>query len=63
MRENWLAEIYKNIKQSHNERLSQALILLSRKAANDPEVAEALRLLRPWATGQESEEEKTIQDQ
>ncbi len=52
MRENWLAEIYQTIKKAHDERLSRALSLLSRKAASDSEVAEAVRLLRPWVTGQ-----------
>ena len=62
MRENWLTEMYHNIKKAHNERLSQALSLLSRKAASDPEVAEALRLLRPWAPGQGQEDERTPDD-
>jgi hypothetical protein len=61
MREHWLAEIYQNIKRSRNERLSQALGLLHKKAATDPEVAEALRLLRPWAPGQEQDDEKNEQ--
>ena len=53
MRENWLAEIYEDIKKARNELLSQALSLLDKKAASDPEIAEAVRLLRPWVTGQE----------
>jgi hypothetical protein len=57
MRENWLAEIYQTIKKARNERLSQALSLLDKKATSDPEVAEALRLLRPWAPGQEQDDE------
>ena len=57
MRENWLAEIYQNIKKARDERLSRALRLLGRKAASDPDVAEALRLLRPWAPGQEQDDE------
>jgi hypothetical protein len=57
MRGHWLAEIYQNIKRSRNERLSQALSLLHKKAATDPEVAEALRLLSPWAPGQEQDDE------
>ena len=61
MRENWLAEIYHDIKKAHNERLSQALRLLRSKAECDPEVAEALRLLRPWAPGQEQDIEKNDQ--
>jgi hypothetical protein len=61
MRENWLAEIYQNIKRSRNERLSQALSLLQKKAATDPDIAEALRLLRPWAPGQEQDDEKNEQ--
>ena len=61
MRENWLAEIYQNIKRSRNERLSQALSLLQKKAATDPDIAEALRLLRPWAPGQEQNDEKNEQ--
>jgi len=63
MRENWLAEIYQNIKKARDERLSRALSLLHKKAANDPEVAEALRLLRPWAPGQRQEDEKTTDHQ
>ena len=56
MRENWLVEIYQNIKKTHAERLSQAVSLLQKKAARDPEVAEALRLLHPFPSGQEQEE-------
>ena len=59
MRENWLAEIYQTIKKARNERLSQALSLLHKKAASDPEVAEALRLLHPWAPSQRQENERT----
>jgi hypothetical protein len=51
MREQWLAEIYHNIKRAHNERLSRALELLRKKAVSDPEVAEVLDLLRPWVPG------------
>ena len=58
MRENWLAEIYQNIKRSRHERLSQALGLLDKKVASDPEVAEAVSLLRPWVTGQGQDDEK-----
>ena len=61
MRENWLVEIYHDIKKAHNERLAQAMRLLSRKAESDPEVAEALRLLRPWAPSQEQDDEKNNQ--
>ena len=61
MRENWLAELYRSIKKARNERLSRALSLLHKKAGNDPEVAEALRLLRPWAPGQEQDDEKSNQ--
>ena len=56
MRENWLAEIYQTIQKTHTERLSRAINLLRQKAAYDPEVAEALRLLHPFASGQEQEE-------
>jgi hypothetical protein len=59
MRENWLAEIYQNIKRARNERLSQAFSLLDKKAASDPEVAEAISLLRPWVTGQGQDDETT----
>jgi hypothetical protein len=52
MRERWLAEIYQTIKKTRNEHLSQALSLLDKKAASDPEVAEAVSLLRPWVTDQ-----------
>lgn len=58
MRENWLSEIYQHIKAAHNERLSQVLSLLSKKASTDPEVAEALRLLHLWAPDQGQEDEK-----
>ena len=61
MRANWLIEAYQKIKRSRDERLSRALSLLSKKAASDPEVAEALRLLRPWAPGQGLEDEKNDQ--
>jgi hypothetical protein len=52
MRAHWLTEIYSNIKKARHERLSQALSLLDKKAASDPEVAEAISLLRPWLTAQ-----------
>ena len=58
MRDNWLAEIYQDIKRSNNARLSQALSLLDKKAASDPEIAEAVRLLRSWVTGQAQDDEK-----
>jgi hypothetical protein len=60
MRENWLAELYRSIKKARDERLSRALTLLHKKAGNDPEVAEALRLLHPWVLSQGQEDEKTI---
>jgi hypothetical protein len=63
MRAHWLTEIYHNIKQVRNERLARAISLLSRKAASDPEVAEALRLLRPWTPGQGQDDETTSNDQ
>ena len=52
MRAHWLAEIYQDIKKARNERQSQALSLLDKKAASDPDIAEAVRLLRSWVTGQ-----------
>jgi hypothetical protein len=52
MRESWLAELYQTIKKTHTEQLSRAMSLLQKKAARDPEVAEALRLLHPWVSGQ-----------
>jgi len=61
MRENWLAEIYRNIKRSRNERLCQALSLLDKKAASDPDVAEAVSLLRLWVTDQGQDDEKNDQ--
>jgi hypothetical protein len=63
MRENWLTEMYQKIKKSHNEQLSRAFNLLHKKAATDPEVAEALRLLHPWAPGLRQDNEKTSNDQ
>jgi hypothetical protein len=59
MRENWLSELYQNIKKARDERLAQALILLHKKAASDPEIAEAVRLLRPWMPGRGQEDETT----
>jgi hypothetical protein len=56
MREDWLAEIYQNIKQTRTNQISLAMSLLRKKAARDPEVAEALRLLHPFVSGQEQEE-------
>ena len=61
MREDWLTEIYQNIKKARSECLTRALNLLSKKAVSDPEVAEALRLLRPCAPGQEQDDEKDDQ--
>ena len=52
MRENWIAEIYQDIKKARNERQSQALSLLDKKAASDPDIAEAVSLLHPWVTDQ-----------
>jgi len=52
MRENWLGEMYDKIKQSRDARLSCILTLLGKKAANDADIAEALRLLRPWVSSQ-----------
>jgi hypothetical protein len=57
MREQWLAEAYHKMKKSLDARLSRALALLRKKARSDPEIAEALHLLRPWAPGQGREEE------
>ena len=55
MREGWLAEIYQNIKQTRTNQISLAMSLLQKKAARDPEVAEALRLLHAFASDQEQE--------
>ena len=55
MRENWLAELYQSIKTTRNNQISLAMSLLRKKAARDPEVAEALRLLHAFASGQEQE--------
>jgi hypothetical protein len=63
MCERLLNDIYRNIKKSRDERLSRVLDLLRKKAANDPEIAEALRLLRPWAPGQGPENETAADDQ
>jgi hypothetical protein len=57
MREHWLTEIYQDIKKARNERLSQALSLLDKKAVSDPDIAEAVRLLRQWVTGQGQNDE------
>ena len=59
MRENWLSEIYQHIKAARNEHLSQALSLLRKKAAYDPEIAEVIDLLLLWAPGQGQKDEKT----
>jgi hypothetical protein len=56
MREDWLAEIYQNIKQTRTSQISLAMSLLRKRAARDPVVAEAIRLLHPFASGQEQEE-------
>ena len=61
MRENWLAEIYHDIKKAHNERLAQAMRLLSRKAETDPRNCGGTRLLCPWMTEQEQDDEKNDQ--
>jgi hypothetical protein len=52
MRQNWLGEMYSEIKQSRDARLSCILNLLSKKAINDADIAEALRLLSPWVSSQ-----------
>jgi len=57
MREDWLAEIYQNIKKTHTNQISLAMSLLQKMAARDPDVAEVLRLLHPWASGQGQEVE------
>jgi hypothetical protein len=57
MREEWIVEMYQSIKKARTEQLSRAISLLRQKAAHDPEVAEALRLLYPWASGQGQEEQ------
>ena len=56
MREEWIVKMYQSIKKARTEQLSQAISLLRQKAARDPEVAEALRLLHPFVSGQEQEE-------
>ena len=61
MRAHWLTEIYQDIKKARNERLSQALSLLDKKAASDPDIAEAIRLLRPWVTGHGQDDETNDQ--
>jgi hypothetical protein len=61
MRAHWLTEIYRDIKKAHNERLSQALSLLAKKVASDPEVAEVVSLLRPWVTDQGQDDESNDQ--
>jgi hypothetical protein len=55
-------KIYQTNKKDRNDRLSQALSLLDKKAASDPEIAEALRLLRPWAPGQAQDNETMSND-
>ncbi len=62
MREQWLTELYRSIKKARDERLTRALSLLSKKAASDPEIAEALHLLRPVAPSQGPEDETTSND-
>jgi hypothetical protein len=59
MRDNGLNEMYHKIRQARNAQFSAALSLLRKKAATDPEVAEALRLLRPWVPGQGQDDETT----
>jgi len=63
MRQNWLGETYKQIKQSRDARLSYIATLLAKKAADDAEIAEALRLLRLLMSGQGKEDETTSNGQ
>jgi len=58
MCERLLTNIYRNIKKARDEGLSRGLDLLRKKAANDPENAEVLRLLRPLTLDQGQEDEK-----
>jgi precorrin-3B methylase len=59
MREEWIVKMYQSIKKARTEQLSRAMSILQRKAARDPEVAEALCLLYPLVSGQEQEEKPT----
>ena len=59
MRENGLSEIYQHSKVARKEHLSQALSLLRKKAAYDPEIAKVIDLLLLWAPGQGQDEQKT----
>jgi hypothetical protein len=63
MRDNWLDEMYRKIKQARNAQFSAALSLLRQKAVSDPEVAEALRLLSLWVPGQGQDDETTSKRQ
>jgi hypothetical protein len=63
VRQNWLGETYSKIKQSRDARLSHIATLLAKKAGDDAEIAEALRLLRLWVSGQRDEDESASNGQ
>ncbi len=51
---NWLIDIYDRIRENRDRDLDSILALLRPKAASDPEIREAVRLLEIWSTKEES---------
>jgi hypothetical protein len=59
MKRDFIFEIYRKVKEARDKELQQILKMLGPKAASDPEIQEALRILESWSRTNEA----TIEDQ
>ena len=49
MKRDFIFDIYRKVKESRDKELQQILKMLGPKAATDPEIREALRILESWS--------------
>jgi len=49
MKHDFIFDIYRKVKEARDRELDQILKVLRPKAANDPEIRDALRILESWS--------------